>query len=247
MNPGRIFSTPQENGVVQNGDPRIPFSPQKPVLRRPPDLVPAEMQGNQMERTDWQDLLGMYGDFLQMPASDTGAAQNPVTSVNLNKGYTGDWTDIAVGHKRSHIDINSCENVPDHSKPACTRVNSLEELIGMKNQSNMLSTSGRSSNSIHLGGIPILQNSYAQVDSRYEQPQLKSAGQSNNIHVGDIPSFQNSFSRYEQQQLKSAGQTLLNESQVFISPKQTFDCYNNRLLPLGEFTLMLLLQEHNHL
>ncbi|XP_055830723.1 transcriptional activator DEMETER [Solanum dulcamara] len=232
MNPGRIFSIPQENGVVQNGDPRIPFSPQKPVLRRPPDLVPAEMQGNQMERTDWQDLLGMYGDFLQMPASDTGAAQNPVTSVNLNKGYTGDWTDIAVSHKRSHIDINSCENVPDHSKPACTRVNSLEELIGMKNQSNMLSTSGRSSNSIHLGSIPILQNSYAQVDNRYEQPQLKSAGQSNNIHLGDIPSFQNSFSRYEQQQLKSAGQTLLNESRVFISPKQTFDCYNNRLLPL---------------
>lgn len=225
MNLGRKFSTPQENGVVQNGDHRIPFTPQKPLLQRP-NLVPAEMQGNQMERTDWSKLLGMYGDLLKMPACDAEAAQNPATPVCLNKGYRGHWTDVAVGHRCSHTDINSCENVPDHSKPACTKVNSLEELIGMKNQSNVLSIRERSSNSIQLSNIPILHNSYAQVDGRYEQPQLKSTVQNNSIHLGDIPSFHNSYSRYEQQQLKSAGQKLLNESQAFTGPNHTSDCYN---------------------
>ncbi|KAK6775277.1 hypothetical protein RDI58_026278 [Solanum bulbocastanum] len=201
MNPGRVFSTPQENGGVQNADPRIPFSPQKPALPLP-DLVQAEMQQNQIEMTGWPDLLGMYGDFLLMPASETGVVQNPVKSVSWDKGSTGHWSDVAVSNRSSGIDINSCKNVPDHSKPACTKVNSLEELIGMKNQSNMISTRGRSSNNIYLSDIPILRNSYAQVDSKYEQPQLK-----------------------------AAGQTLLNESQVFISPNQTFDCYN-RHLPL---------------
>lgn len=172
MNPGRVFSTPQENGGVQNGDPRIPFSPQKPVLPLP-DLVQAEVQRNQIEMTGWPDLLGMYGDFLLMPASETGVVQNPVTSVSWDKGSTGHWSDVAVCNRSSDFDINSCENVPDHSKPACTRVNSLEELIGMKNQSNMLFTHGRSNNSIHLSDIPILRNSYARVDSRYEQPRLK--------------------------------------------------------------------------
>ncbi|KAJ8551446.1 hypothetical protein K7X08_021461 [Anisodus acutangulus] len=183
MNLGRIFSTPQENRDIQNGDPWIPITLQKPVLPRP-DLVSGEMQGNQMERTDWQDLLGMYGDFLQKSARDIGAVQNPVPSVSLNNGYIGHRTDAAVNNRRSDIDINCCANVADHSKPACTRVNSLAELLGMKNQSNMLSTSGRSTNSIYLSDLPTFQNSYSQVESRYEQ------------------------------QFKSAGQTLLNESQM---------------------------------
>ncbi|MCD7461263.1 hypothetical protein HAX54_045758 [Datura stramonium] len=184
MNLGRIFSTPQGNGVIQNGDPWLPITPQKPVLQTP-DLVPAEMQGNQMEKTEWQDLLGLYGDFLQKPSCDTGAVQNTITSVSLNNGYIGHWTDATADNRHSDIDINSCENVPDHSKPACTRVNSLAELFGMNNQSYMLSSSGRSSNNIHLGNMPTFQNSYSQADSRYEQ------------------------------QLRSAGQTLLNGSQVF--------------------------------
>ena len=36
-------------------------------------------------------------------------------------------------------------------------------------------------------------NSYSQVDNKYEQQKLKSAGQSNNIHLGDITTFQNSY------------------------------------------------------
>lgn len=215
MNPGRVFSTPQENGGVQNGDPRIPFSQQKPVLPLP-DLVPAEMQRNQIEMTGWPDLLGMYGDFLLMPASETGVVQNSVTSVGWDKGSTGHWSDVVVRNRSSEIDTYSCGNIPDQSKPACTRVNSLEELIGMKNQSNRISTHGRSSNSTR-SDIPILRNSYAQVDRRHEQTQLK-----------------------------AAGQTVLNQSQLFKSPNQMVDCYN-RHLPLGEFTLMLVLQKHNHL
>ncbi|XP_060186829.1 transcriptional activator DEMETER [Lycium barbarum] len=195
MNLGRIFSTPQENRVTQNGDPWTPITPQKPVLQIP-DLVPAEMQGNQMERTDWQDLLGMYGDFLQKPSHDTGAVQNPVPSVSLNNGYIGHRNDAAVVNRHSDIDINRCENVADHSKPACTRVNSLAELLGM-NQSYTLSTNGRSSNSIHLGDLPTFQNSYSQVESRYEQ-QLNSAGQ-NLLNESQVFSPNQAFDRYSNQ------------------------------------------------
>ncbi|XP_019262157.1 PREDICTED: transcriptional activator DEMETER-like isoform X2 [Nicotiana attenuata] len=169
MNLGR-FSTPQGNRIIQNGDPWVPATPQKPVLQSP-DLIPAEMQGNLMERSDWQDLLGIYGNFLQKPAHGTGAVQNPINPVNLNKDYIGQWNNAAVDYRSSDIDINRCENVPGHGRPACTRVNSLAELLGMKNQSYMPSTSGRSSNSIHLNDLPTFQNSYSQVESRYEQLQ----------------------------------------------------------------------------
>ncbi|PHT65239.1 Protein ROS1 [Capsicum annuum] len=201
MNPGRMFSTPQEKRVTQNGDRWIPFTQQRPVLQRP-GLVPAEMPGNQMEMGEWQNLLGVYGGILRKPDCDTGAVQKPAMSVSLNNGRIGHWTDVAVKNRRPDVDINCSENVADHSKPACTRVNSLAELLGMKSPSYVQSTSGRSSNIIHLGDLSTFQKSYSQVDSRYEQ------------------------------QLESLSQTLLNENQVFKSPNQTFDCFNNRRLSL---------------
>ncbi|CAN4126478.1 unnamed protein product [Withania somnifera] len=202
MNPGRIFSTPQDKGVNQNGDSWITFPLQKPVLQRP-DRVPAEMQGIQREKADWDNLLGMYGNYLQQPACNIGAVQNAITSVSLNNGYIGHRTNAAVNNRHSDIDITCCGNVPDNSKPACTRVSSYEELLPMST-SYMLPTRGRSNNCIHHNGLglPTFHNSYSQVDSRYEQ------------------------------QLKSPGQILLNENPVFKSPNRTFDHYNNGRLPL---------------
>lgn len=56
MNLGKRFFIPQdqENGVVNNGDPWIPVTPQRPISSRP-SLVPADMHGNQMERMNWQE------------------------------------------------------------------------------------------------------------------------------------------------------------------------------------------------
>ncbi|KAG5576244.1 hypothetical protein H5410_056378 [Solanum commersonii] len=108
-------------------------------------------------------VLTIYSDFLQMSTCDTGAVENPFTLISLNKSH-------------SNIDIKSCQNVLDHSKPTCTRVNSLEELIDMKNQLYKFSTSGRIlRNNIYLGDIQTFLNSYSRVDNKYEQKQLKSA------------------------------------------------------------------------
>ncbi|CAI9773035.1 unnamed protein product [Fraxinus pennsylvanica] len=71
MNLGRGFSIPRDKGVVQNGDPCIPLTPDKPILQRSSHL-PAEMQPGS---TNWQDLLGIYTGFLQDETCN-GAQQN---------------------------------------------------------------------------------------------------------------------------------------------------------------------------
>ncbi|KAL2525946.1 transcriptional activator DEMETER [Abeliophyllum distichum] len=71
MNLGRGFSIPRDKGLVQNGDPCIPLTPEKPIPHRSSHL-PAEMQPGS---ANWQDLLGIYTGFLQDEACN-GAQQN---------------------------------------------------------------------------------------------------------------------------------------------------------------------------
>lgn len=62
MNLGKGFLIPQGNGVINNGDPWIPVTPEKPVMRMP-NTVPAEMQGSLIKGTNWQEQLGMQNRY----------------------------------------------------------------------------------------------------------------------------------------------------------------------------------------
>ncbi|CAA3007926.1 transcriptional activator DEMETER-like [Olea europaea subsp. europaea] len=71
MSLGRGFSIPRDKGAIRNGNPCIPLTPEKPILKRSSHL-PAELQPGSK---NWQDLLGIYTGFLQDETCN-GAQQN---------------------------------------------------------------------------------------------------------------------------------------------------------------------------
>ncbi|XP_027111389.1 transcriptional activator DEMETER-like [Coffea arabica] len=62
MDLGKGFLIPQENGVINNGDPCIPVTPEKPAMQMR-NTVLAEMQGSLTKATNWQEQLGIQNRF----------------------------------------------------------------------------------------------------------------------------------------------------------------------------------------
>ncbi|CAI9759799.1 unnamed protein product [Fraxinus pennsylvanica] len=91
MNLGRGFSIPRDKGAVQNGDPCIPLTPEKPILQRSSHL-PAELQPGS---TNWQDLLGIYTGFLQDETCN--GAHQTVTRPGVIGQNQGDFINRDLG------------------------------------------------------------------------------------------------------------------------------------------------------
>lgn len=62
MNLGNGSLIPQANGLINNGDPWIPVTPEKPVIRATKP-VPADMQGSLTKGTNWQEQLRIQTQF----------------------------------------------------------------------------------------------------------------------------------------------------------------------------------------
>ncbi|XP_022860434.1 transcriptional activator DEMETER-like isoform X2 [Olea europaea var. sylvestris] len=95
MSLGRGFSIPRDKGVIQNGDPCIPLTPDKPILKR------SEMQPGS---TNWQDLLGMYTGFLQDETCN--GAQQTFTRPGFVGQNQGEFKNRDVGPIREFRSFN---------------------------------------------------------------------------------------------------------------------------------------------
>nr|GLL40105.1 protein ROS1-like [Ipomoea trifida] len=263
MNLGRQFFMPRENGVVDNGDPWIPVTPQRqistrpnlipadmqgnwqervltaphlvpseiqgnqmnprepqmPILPGPPGLVPAEMQlGNQMERvnrqeelqrpilpgpngipaemqgnqmekaTNWNDLIGIYEHLLQDSAEVTGKTQN-VNSVekmdntrafqntnsavpkNLyNRELNHNWNNNLVESRSYSQNIDSYGQNLGHSSPAWNNCNTLAEVFGMRNLQTAHCSNATPDKNTYVTGKPVSSNSCSPLEGgRYRQ------------------------------------------------------------------------------
>ncbi|KAL2539809.1 putative transcriptional activator DEMETER [Abeliophyllum distichum] len=85
---------------MQNKNPWIPVTPEKPVLQRSSG-TPAEVLGNQVEMTNWQELLGIYSGLLQGEMTCNGRQNfSPIRFVDLNH------------EEHDHRDVDAVERMP---------------------------------------------------------------------------------------------------------------------------------------
>ncbi|CAA3012283.1 transcriptional activator DEMETER-like [Olea europaea subsp. europaea] len=121
---------------MQKRNQWIPGIPEKPLLQRSSG-TPAELSGNQMETTNWQELLGIYSGIL-LDETICNGHQNvsPIRFVDLNnKEHDHQDVDAVkrfVGFNHSAGNVGpSMQNL--HNDSLVWNVNPLTELPGMKN------------------------------------------------------------------------------------------------------------------
>lgn len=193
MNLGRRFSVPQENG-----DPWIPVTPQITNLSRPTpvpadlqgyqilprhDLIPSGMQGNQMEMTNWQELVGIYGELLQ-ERDDSGAIQNvesveqmdgmrvsqssnSMALMNLNQKELHTWQNAVVQNQSIDQSMVSYGKNLGHQNPSWSNCSSLAKLMAMRNMPTASSMNATPEKSIPVTSKAVIPSSYSQLEGNY--------------------------------------------------------------------------------
>ncbi|KAL2555570.1 transcriptional activator DEMETER-like [Forsythia ovata] len=113
---------------MQNRNPWVTVTLEKPVPQRSSG-TPAEVLGNQVEMTNWQELLGIYSGLLQDETTCNGRQNfSPIQFVDLNH------------EEHDHRDVDAvepgnvgCDVQNLHNDSLVCNVNPLAELSGMKN------------------------------------------------------------------------------------------------------------------
>uniref|UniRef100_A0A5B7A3U4 Putative transcriptional activator DEMETER isoform X2 n=1 Tax=Davidia involucrata TaxID=16924 RepID=A0A5B7A3U4_DAVIN len=149
MNFGRGISIPQENDM-QKRNSWMPVTPEKPIQQR-------------SNPENWQELAGIYGEFLQETTNYNGEVQNfnPVGLTGLNGGFN-DW-DVAPAEKG-----NFNHNAGSYTQ-AFGNDSPLAELLAIKNAKSEASRNGTASEGIHFATRPADPNSYSQVESNWTE------------------------------------------------------------------------------
>ncbi|XP_019191647.1 PREDICTED: transcriptional activator DEMETER-like isoform X2 [Ipomoea nil] len=186
MNLGRRFSVPQENG-----DPWIPVIPQITDLSRPTlvpadlqgnqilprhDLIPSGMQGNQTEMTNWQELVGIYGELLQ-EGDDTGAIQNvrsveqmdgnSMALMNLKQKELHTWQNGVVQNQSIDQSMVSYGKNLGHLNPGWSNCSSLAKSMATRNTPIACSMNASPEKSIPATSKPDIPSSYPQLEGNY--------------------------------------------------------------------------------
>nr|GLL20724.1 transcriptional activator DEMETER-like isoform X2 [Ipomoea trifida] len=193
MNLGRRFSVPQENG-----DPWIPVIPQITDLSRPAlvpadlqgnqiiprhDLIPSGMQGNQTEMTNWQELVGIYGELLQ-EGDETGAIQNvrsveqmdgmqlsqssnSMALMNLKQKELHTWQNGVVQNQSIDQSLVSYGKNLGHLNPGWSNCSSLAKQMATRSMPTACSMSASTEKSIPATSKPVIPSSYSQLEGNY--------------------------------------------------------------------------------
>ncbi|CAI9773962.1 unnamed protein product [Fraxinus pennsylvanica] len=123
---------------MQKRNQRIHVIPEKPLLQRSSGTgTPAELLGNQVETTNWQELLGIYSGLLQDETTCNGHQNvSPIRFVDLNNEEHDhqdvDAVERFIGFNHSAGNFgSSVQNL--HNDSLVWNVNPLTELPGMRN------------------------------------------------------------------------------------------------------------------
>ncbi|KAK2997841.1 hypothetical protein RJ639_025612 [Escallonia herrerae] len=206
------------------------MTPNKPTLPRSELTTQVDMQGNQVGRENWQELLGLYSGFLQESTSFDGEVQKYATApVSLNAGQRN-WDAVASESDRGYNgNAGVCtQNFGNHS--VAWSDNPLAEFLGVRGAAGA-SLSGTLNKGAHGRYEPTATNSYSQVESSWIQPDsatLMLAKQSN------ISNSDQGTNCYSLQQPDSANLILTKQSSI-PSLNQRMNGCSSQQLPTDGF------------
>ncbi|KAK3014655.1 hypothetical protein RJ639_009997 [Escallonia herrerae] len=145
------------------------MTPNKPILPRSELTTQVDMQGNQLGRENWQELLGLYSGFLQESTSFDGEVQKYATApVSLNAGQRY-WDAVASESDRGYDgNVGVCaQSFGTHS--VAWSDNPLAEFLGVRSAAGA-SLSGTLNKGAHGRYEPTATNSYSQVERSWIRP-----------------------------------------------------------------------------
>ncbi|KAL3520825.1 hypothetical protein ACH5RR_018974 [Cinchona calisaya] len=135
MNLGNGFPIPQENGVTNNGDPWIPLTPDKPVMRAA-NPVSAEMQGSLSKNTNWQERLGMQSQIsAEKPLMCAANLVPDEMQGSLSKNTN--WQEQLGMQSRFLTEkpvMHAANPVPAEMKGCLSKNANLQEVLGMQSR-----------------------------------------------------------------------------------------------------------------